>query len=54
MHYNFCWPGSLGSFLVWLGGWGDAKLQLTGVGKFNVWVLELNFAGPIMNFIFLF
>ena len=31
-------------------GWGDSKLQLAGVGKLNVWVLELNFAGQIINF----
>ena len=30
--------------------WGDSKLQLAGVGKLNVWVLELNFAGQIINF----
>ena len=29
---------------------GDSKLQLPGVGKLNGWVLELNFAGQIINF----
>ena len=41
------------SFLVWLGV-GDAKLQLAGVGKLNGWVLELIFAGQIINFKFFF
>ena len=31
-----------------VGGWGE--LQLAGVGKLNGWVLELNFAGQIINF----
>ena len=35
-------------------GWGDAKLQLAVVGKLNGWVLELNFAGQIINFKSLF
>ena len=30
------------------------KLQLAGVEKVNAWVLELNFAGQIINFKFLF
>ena len=33
-----------------VGGWGDSKLQLAGVGKLNGWVLELIFAGQIINF----
>ena len=33
-----------------IGGWGDPKLQLGGVRKLNGWVLELNFAGQIINF----
>ena len=33
-----------------VGWWGDSKLQLAGVGKLNRWVLELNFAGQIINF----
>ena len=33
-----------------VGEWGDSKLQLVGVGKLNGWVLELNFAGQIINF----
>ena len=37
-----------------VGGWGDIKLQLAGVVKLNVWVLELNFVGQIKNFKFLF
>ena len=41
-------------FFGLVGGWGDVKLQLEGVGKLNGWVLELNFAGQIINFKFLF
>ena len=37
-----------------VGWWGDSKLQLAGVGKLNGWVLELNFAGQIINFKSLF
>ena len=37
-----------------VGWWGDSKLQLVGVGKLNGWVLELNFAGQIINFKSLF
>ena len=33
---------------------GDVKLQLAGVGKLSGWVLELNFAGQIISFKFLF
>ena len=33
-----------------VGGWGDSKLQLAGVGKLNGWVLELIFAGQIIYF----
>ena len=36
-----------------VGRWGDSKLQLAGVGKLNGWVLELTFAGQIINFKFL-
>ena len=36
--------------VFWFGwGWGDSKLKLGGVGKLNCWVLELNFAGQIIN-----
>ena len=45
MHYNL-WPEELRR--------GDPKLQLAGVGKLNGCVLELNFAGEIMNFKFVF
>ena len=37
-----------------VGGWGDSKLQLVGVGKLNGWVLEFNFADQIINFKSLF
>ena len=42
-------------YVFWFGwgGWGDSKLQLAGVGKLNGWVLELTFAGQIINFKFL-
>ena len=33
-----------------IGGWGDSKLQLAVVGKLSGWMLELNFAGQIINF----
>ena len=33
-----------------VGGWADLKLQLASVRKLNEWVLELNFAGQIINF----
>ena len=33
-----------------VGGGEISKLQLAGVGKLNGWVLELNFAGQIINF----
>ena len=36
------------------GGGGDSELQLASVGKLNGWVLELNFAGQIINFKSLF
>ena len=30
-------------------GWGDVKLQVVGVGKINGCILELKFAGQIIN-----
>ena len=36
-HYNLCWSEYLGGLLIWLGGWGDVKLQLLGVGKLIGW-----------------
>ena len=32
-----------------LGAGGDVKMKLAGLGKLNGWVLELNFAGQIIN-----
>ena len=42
-HYNLCWPEYLGGcfslfiYLFLVGGWGDVKLQLLGVGKLIGW-----------------
>ena len=36
-------------FLDLSGGCGDVKLELVGVGKLIGWLLELNFAGQIIN-----
>ena len=39
-HYNLCWPEYLGGCFFWVflvGGWGDVKLQLLGVGKLIGW-----------------
>ena len=48
-HYNLCWPAYLGGFFIISWGWGDVKLQLLAVGKLIGWLLELNFAGQIIN-----
>ena len=39
----------IGKVFDLVGGWGNVKLQLTGVGKLNGWLLELNFASQIIN-----
>ena len=48
MHYNVCWPESLGSLLLWFGG---GEIQSCNL---HVWVLELNFASQIIKFESLF
>ena len=32
-----------------VGGWGDVKFQLVGVGKLIGWSLELNFIGQVLG-----
>ena len=39
----------IGKIFDLVGGCGDVKLQLVGVGKLIGWLLELNFAGQILN-----
>ena len=52
-HYNSA--GQSNWEVFWF-GWGcrDSKFQLSSVGKLNGWVLELNFAGQMINFKSLF